>query len=247
MDSGKRRGAMSTVNESPSTADDLFRHLGKQPAHRRAEVVHPAAGAVVRPSGLYARFVKRAVDLCVVLAAIVPLLPIFALVAVAVAVSLGRPVFFRQTRIGLDGKPFRVLKFRTMRPDRRVCQAWVEVDRRRYHKNDSDPRHTRVGRLLRRTSLDELPQLFNVLRGDMSLVGPRPELVDVVRGYESWQHDRHLVRPGLTGLWQVSARGDGMMHEFTHVDIEYVERFGAALDLVILLRTIPSLLMRRGA
>ena len=109
-----------------------------------------------------------------------------------------------------------------------------------------DPRHTRVGRFLRKWSLDELPQFWNVVRGDMSLVGPRPELVEIVARYEPWQHQRHVVKPGLTGLWQVSSRGTGMMHLHTDIDLEYIETMGPITDLKILLRTIPATLRRRG-
>ena len=119
-------------------------------------------------------------------------------------------------------------------------------DRRQNHKSDDDPRHTRVGRFLRKSSLDELPQFWNVVRGDMSLVGPRPELVEIVARYEPWQHQRHVVKPGLTGLWQVSSRGAGMMHLHTDIDLEYIETMGSVTDLKILLRTVPATLRRRG-
>jgi lipopolysaccharide/colanic/teichoic acid biosynthesis glycosyltransferase len=103
-----------------------------------------------------------------------------------------------------------------------------------------------VGLILRRSSLDELPQLFNVARGDMSLVGPRPELVEIVAGYEEWQHRRHTVKPGLTGRWQVSGRGDGPMHSATHLDLHYVDHACLGEDLRIMLLTLPALLHRRS-
>jgi lipopolysaccharide/colanic/teichoic acid biosynthesis glycosyltransferase len=139
-----------------------------------------------------------------------------------------------------------VLKFRTMRPDRRGQRTPVIEDRRHTHKSERDPRHTAVGRRLRKWSLDELPQVWNVLRGDMSLVGPRPELVEVVEHYAPWQRQRHLVRPGITGLWQVSKRGEGLMHLYTDVDLEYVATLSFRRDLGILLRTIPAALARSG-
>ena len=147
---------------------------------------------------------------------------------------------------GTDGAPFRILKFRTMKPDRRRSHQEIEAERRNYHKSDSDPRHTRVGKFLRRYSLDELPQLLNVIKGDMSLVGPRPELPEVVRRYESWQHQRHLVRPGLTGPWQVTARGDGPMHEFAHLDLAYVRQVSLRHDLSLLFRTVPPWSVERA-
>ena len=129
----------------------------------------------------------------------------------------------------------------------RKCRLRIQhaPDRRVTHKHPRDPRLTPLGRFLRKWSLDELPQLWNVARGDMSLIGPRPELVDIVDRYESWQHERHAVKPGLTGLWQVLARGDGPMHENTHLDLAYVRRVRFTTDCKILLHTIPVLLGRR--
>lgn len=199
-------------------------------------------------AGRYERYAKRTLDVTVAVVALLVLLPVLALVASAVLVRLGRPVFFRQERIGLNGRSFRVLKFRTMGMDRRGREGerhWSGPDRRQTHKSAHDPRHTELGRLLRKTSLDELPQLWNVLRGDMSIVGPRPELAEVVARYSDWQHHRHVVRPGLTGLWQISARGGRPMHEVTHIDLEYVERLSLRTDLRILLRTPGVVLLRR--
>jgi lipopolysaccharide/colanic/teichoic acid biosynthesis glycosyltransferase len=103
-----------------------------------------------------------------------------------------------------------------------------------------------VGRFLRKSSMDELPQFWNVVRGEMSLVGPRPELVEIVNRYEPWQHQRHVVKPGLTGLWQVTTRGSGMMHLHTDIDLEYIQTIGLRTDLRILLQTIPATLQRKG-
>jgi lipopolysaccharide/colanic/teichoic acid biosynthesis glycosyltransferase len=166
------------------------------------------------------------------------LAPVLLLVAASVRWSLGRGIFYRQTRIGFGGQPFTVLKFRTMLPDRRSArQPWASAERRVSHKCPNDPRHTRVGSFLRRWSLDELPQLVNVVRGEMSLVGPRPELPHIVDRYEPWEHARHAVRPGLTGFWQTTARRDGPMQEFTHLDIEYVRRVSFATDVRLLVAT----------
>lgn len=160
------------------------------------------------------------------------------IVAVLVRRSMGTPILFRQRRVGLNGKAFDVLKFRTMNPDRRMSPENIVYDKRLTHKSEKDPRHTTLGGFLRRYSLDELPQLINVLRGEMSLIGPRPELVSVVeKHYTEALHQRHLVRPGLTGLWQVSARGDGAMHENGEWDIAYVQTISLVTDLKILLRT----------
>ena len=196
---------------------------------------------VDRPRGPYVRFVKPSFDRAVALVALAVAAIPMAAIAVVVASTIGRPVLFRQRRIGVDGEPFEVLRFRTMRPDRRGHRLDVIHDRRRTHKSDRDPRHTRVGRVLRRYSLDELPQLFNVLRGEMSLVGPRPELDSVVEQYPAALHQRHFVKPGLTGLWQVSARGSGPMHENGQWDLAYVNRVSLRTDLQILFKTPRAL------
>ncbi len=214
-------------------------------AHQNvALVVHEGASVEgvprARLSGLYARYFKRLLDVALGLPLFVALLPVMLAVACVVRLTLGKGVLLRQRRVGLGGRPFALLKFRTMLPERRLREAgWDGPDRRTCHKSDNDPRHTSVGRQLRRLSLDELPQLWNVLRGDMSLVGPRPELLSVVCKYESWQHCRHVVRPGITGLWQVSARSDGLACKGVHIDLDYIDRLSFAHDCGILLRTIP--------
>ena len=175
--------------------------------------------------------------------------PVIAATAAVVRVTCGSPVLFLQQRVGRDGQPFTVYKFRTMTPDRRAARIEVAADRerRRTHKSPFDPRHTPVGRFLRQTSLDELPQLWNVVIGDMSLVGPRPELVEVVARYKHWQHARHSVKPGVTGAWQISQRGSVPMHEATQVDLDYIRRLSLREDLRILFATPKTLLLRRGA
>ncbi len=193
---------------------------------------------------------KRLFDVLVAGALLVVLAPVMLLVALVIWLDSPGPVLFGQTRIGRHGQPFRMLKFRTMRQDRRVRPGSPPPDveeRRRRHKSNGDPRVTRVGRALRRTALDELPQFWNVLRGEMSLVGPRPELSHIVDAYEPWQHRRHTVLPGVTGWWQVNRDGRRLMHEQTDLDLYYVERQSFALDLQILLRTIGVVVRGRGA
>lgn len=173
--------------------------------------------------------------------------PLMAGVALAVRIKLGPGVLFRQQRIGLRGGQFTMLKFRTMLPDRRRANIPISFpDRRRTHKSADDPRHTSLGRFLRAWSLDELPQLFNVAMGHMSLIGPRPELPAVVASYEPWQHGRHHVRPGMTGLWQVIARGDGPMELRTDLDVQYARSVSLILDLWILGATVLAVITRRG-
>lgn len=194
--------------------------------------------------------IKRALDILVAGTALIVIAPLLALIALVIALDTGRAVLFRQERVGKDGRTFVMLKFCTMLPDRRRRVASIAVgvhERRRIHKSPNDPRITRVGRLLRRTCLDELPQLFNVLRGEMSLVGPRPELPEIVARYEPWQHARHQVVPGITGWWQVNRRGTLPMHLSTELDLYYIEHWSLALDLKIVVRTVAIVLRGIGA
>jgi lipopolysaccharide/colanic/teichoic acid biosynthesis glycosyltransferase len=207
-----------------------------------AGVEAPAAPSAHR----YERLVKPVIDRIVGVLAVLLAAPVLLVIAVAVYLRLGSPVLLRQQRVGRHGDRFTLYKFRTMLPDRRTThQHYPGPDRRRTHKHPDDPRHTPLGRWLRRYSLDELPQLFNVARGDMSLVGPRPELPAIVAGYEPWQHQRHTVKPGLSGLWQVTERGNGLMHEHTQIDLRYASNVTLRSDLWILANTIPALLGRR--
>ncbi len=190
---------------------------------------------------LYVQVVKPAIDFIGGLILTIVTLPICLIVAFLVYRDLGNPIILKQQRVGRGGRVFNVYKFRSMEPDRRAGPPdFVGADRRVSHKDANDPRLTDLGRFMRRWSLDELPQLWNVVLGDMSLVGPRPEMVQIVEQYEPWQHQRHVVKPGVTGLWQVSARGDLPMHEATDIDIDYVDSISFAKDLEILLRTIPA-------
>jgi lipopolysaccharide/colanic/teichoic acid biosynthesis glycosyltransferase len=218
--------------------------LPQVPAPRLAAPPQPAVRTAAH--GAYRRVVKPCSDRVGAAVGLVVLLPLLLVLTLAILLSMGRPVFFTQERVGQSGRRLNVVKFRTMRPDRRRRQeSFTDIERRRTHKSDHDPRHTRLGRVLRRLSLDELPQLLNVVRGEMSLVGPRPELPEVVSRYRPWEHRRHEVRPGLTGLWQVTARGQGMMHEHVDLDVRYIETLSARTDLLILLRTLPVALGRR--
>jgi sugar transferase EpsL len=179
---------------------------------------------------------KRAMDLALTVPALIVLSPLFALVALAVRASLGSPVIFRQRRPGMHERPFTLYKFRTMR-DARDGQGALLPDARRL---------TRLGAFLRATSLDELPELANVLRGDMSLVGPRPLLMEYLPLYSPEQRRRHDVRPGVTGLAQVNGRNALTWREKFALDIEYVDHISVGLDLRILLLTIGSVVRSEG-
>ncbi|MCP4965274.1 MAG: sugar transferase [bacterium] len=170
-------------------------------------------------------------------------LPILAVVIPMIWVKLGRPAIFKQQRIGRSGEEFTLYKLRTMKEDRRIRVVGFDgTDRRINHKSPDDPRHVPLGRTLRKWSLDEIPQFWNVALGQMSLVGPRPELPHIVARYEDWQHRRHDVKPGVTGLWQVSERGDIPMHLATDIDVEYVDSLSFRKDLRVLLLTVPAAL-----
>lgn len=178
--------------------------------------------------------------------ALVALAPVLLVIAGAIRWTFGKGVLYRQPRVGRNGKDFVILKFRTMAADRRKVATPVSVERRVTHKSDDDPRHHPFGRLLRRTSLDELPQLWNVVRGDMTLVGPRPELSEVADRYGFRDHARHLVLPGITGLWQVSAHRADLLHEHIEMDTAYVEQVSPMLDLKIVVRSLALLVRPTG-
>jgi len=193
---------------------------------------------------------KRVFDLLFGFFALILALPLMALSALLVFLESGFPIIFRQTRVGRNGHLFEIYKFRTMVKNAEQLQGQVErrdADGNLIHKTKDDPRVTRVGRILRRFSLDELPQLFNVLAGTMSLVGPRPELPFLVEKYESWQHKRFAILPGMTGWWQINGRSDKPMHLHTEDDLYYIQNRSILLDLRIILRTIWVVLIGKGA
>ena len=201
---------------------------------------------------------KRISDIWLSLALIVVMAPLLLLLCLLVKLTSAGPALYRQERLGRDKQPFTLLKLRTMYADNddRIHRDYVTsllsdgqaapAGRSGLFKLDADPRITPVGAWLRRTSLDELPQLFNVLRGEMSLVGPRPVLAWEARLFEAPFQQRFAVRPGITGLWQVNGRSRLSMRKALELDVEYVFRRSFTLDLVILLRTVPAL-FRGGA
>lgn len=194
--------------------------------------------------------VKRALDVLLVLLSAPISVPLVLLIALIIRLDSTGSAFFRQIRVGKNGRLFTCYKFRTMVPDAEQRKAELaqlnEADGPLF-KIRHDPRITRVGRMLRRSSLDELPQIWNVLRGEMSLVGPRPAIPDEVARYEPWHRRRLEVLPGLTGLWQVLGRSDTSFDEMVRLDIYYAENWSLLMDLSILLKTIPAVLLSKGA
>jgi lipopolysaccharide/colanic/teichoic acid biosynthesis glycosyltransferase len=184
---------------------------------------------------------KRTLDIVAAVLALVIFTPILVLACIFILIEDGRPVFFRQRRVGRFGKLFVMYKLRTMRKEK--CGDRLAPASR------FDPRITRVGQWLRRFSVDEIPQLINVLRGDMALVGPRPEMPFVVRKYASWQKLRHLATPGITGLWQVNCRKSVPLHspEATMLDLDYIVHASSSTDALLLVKTVRTLIFTDGA
>jgi exopolysaccharide biosynthesis polyprenyl glycosylphosphotransferase len=202
------------------------------------------------PDG-WPKIIKRAIDFTVALAALVLIAPLFAVVAILIKLGSDGPVIFEQKRMGLNKRIFSVLKFRTMVPDAEAKLAEIE------HLNEvtgpvfkikDDPRITTVGKFLRKTSIDELPQLINVLKGEMSLVGPRPLPVRDYKGFDKdWQRRRFSVRPGITCLWQVNGRSSIQFDQWMELDMQYIDKWSLWLDFKILAQTIPAVLRGSGA
>jgi lipopolysaccharide/colanic/teichoic acid biosynthesis glycosyltransferase len=195
--------------------------------------------------------IKSGVEWVVAALLSVVIVPAIGVLAVLVRLDSRGPSLFKQTRVGIDGKRFTMFKLRTMCVD--APQRQVELAGQGEHgdnglfKMRNDPRMTRLGKILRRTSLDELPQIFNVLRGDMTLIGPRPGLPHELARYDDWSCRRLDVKPGMTGLWQVSGRADLSWEESVHLDLEYVDNWDPVLDLTIAARTVGAVVTTKGA
>lgn len=198
----------------------------------------------------FERQIKRLFDLVMGGLTLLLISPVFAIVAVAIRLDSPGPAIYKQQRVGENGKLFWMYKFRSMVKDADKQQAKamrVRDDGQIVYKHRDDPRITRVGRFIRRTSLDEFPQLINVLKGEMSLVGPRPELPWLVENYETWQWQRFSVPQGITGWWQVNGRSDKPMHLYTEEDLYYIQNYSLLLDIHILWRTIGAVSKAKGA
>jgi lipopolysaccharide/colanic/teichoic acid biosynthesis glycosyltransferase len=238
---------IQTRNDScpPLAVLDRVESAAVQAARPRAQ--HPVVSAV-----------RRALDILVSGTLLLVSIPLLVLIALAIRIDSGGPALFRQSRVGRGLRTFTVFKFRTMRrdadvaPHREYVRSLIhgngngDAERGRLYKLSVDDRVTRVGRFLRSWSLDELPQLFNVLRGEMALVGPRPAIPYEVDMYPEPYLRRFAVKPGLTGLWQVSGRNERTYDEMVRFDIEYAEDASLLLDLRILAKTVPVVLSRQG-
>jgi lipopolysaccharide/colanic/teichoic acid biosynthesis glycosyltransferase len=231
--------------------------LAKEPAGTRPTAVHPPRASERFPGvtlasnpTAYLRWGKRLLDVTAVLVGLLVLAPLLVAIALAIKLDTPGPILYRSRRVGEGGRVFSFLKFRSMVRNAEMLRDELihlnEVDGPVF-KISRDPRITRVGAFLRRTSLDELPQLWNILCGDMTLVGPRPPIPEEVRCYQPWQMGRLSVRPGLTCLWQISGRSRVGFEEWMRLDLEYIDHRSLALDLSILLRTVPAVLSGKGA
>jgi exopolysaccharide biosynthesis polyprenyl glycosylphosphotransferase len=201
----------------------------------------PVYSMITGPDRMAALVIKRIVDVVVAGLALVVASPLLLAIALVIRLREGPPILFRQVRVGLHGRRFEVLKFRTMTVDAEARYAeLVEKSDPRAFKLADDPRITPLGRFLRRTSLDELPQLWNVLKGEMSLVGPRPAPPREVEAYDLWHRRRLSMKPGITGLWQVTARRSEVFDDRASLDLNYIDRWSLWLDMKILARTIPA-------
>lgn len=229
--------------------------------YQRTEIPIRVSGLEVREKSRWESFVKRFLDAGVGLFVLILGFPFFLALALLIKLTSKGPVLFKQKRIGENGKPFSFYKFRTMRVDAddslhrkftqdfirgQMSQTNLDGNGATLYKLTRDPRITPVGSFLRRTSLDELPQFINILRGEMTLVGPRPPVPYEYDCYEDWHKMRLAVKPGLTGLWQVSGRSSVSFHEMVMLDLHYIENWSLRMDLNIILATIPVMFAGTG-
>jgi lipopolysaccharide/colanic/teichoic acid biosynthesis glycosyltransferase len=224
------------IQQEPGAGEDML------------DAVNPTEKGMTVSRGYLAA--KRGLDIALCVPGLLALSPLFLFTALAIKIESPGPILFRQLRVGRAGRPFYCLKFRSMSADAESRKADLahlnEVDGPVF-KIKHDPRITRVGRILRKYSLDELPQLINVVRGEMTLVGPRPPLPREVEQYDDWMLRRLDVAPGITCLWQISGRSDTNFEQWMRLDMEYIETRCFVKDVSILLRTIPAVLFGRGA
>ena len=239
-----------TLAQRTSVAASLEAELQAHTSATAAELSNVESGSLQSILLVHSSPLKRAIDVVGAATALVLLSPVMLAAALAVKLTSPGPVFFRQQRAGLGGRPFAFYKFRSMCVDAEQRKQELLAKNEQtgpVFKMAADPRITPVGRFLRRTSIDELPQLWNVLTGDMSLVGPRPPIVAEVANYERWQRRRLEIKGGLTCIWQVSGRSSILFNDWVRLDLRYVEQASLGADVALLARTIPAVLTCRGA
>lgn len=240
------------IRFDPATEDMLLDLVPRDPAvvdYRLVEEVAPSRGGLIDAS-LWQIAIKRGIDIVASLLAIVVLTPLLLAVALLIRITSRGPVFYVQERVGRAGEPFRMVKFRSMYRDaheRKAEHAEDNIHQGPIFKIRDDPRITPVGKAIRRLSIDELPQFFNVLMGSMSLVGPRPALPEEFLDYTDRERGRLMVKPGVTCIWQVSGRSDVDFNTWIDMDLEYIEEWSLTLDLKLLVKTVPAVISGRGA
>jgi lipopolysaccharide/colanic/teichoic acid biosynthesis glycosyltransferase len=227
------------VNDAVKSRPPFAVAAAAAPIPRPAAVLAPTV-MVYREKIAYTRL-RRVIDVVSAAVLLVVALPILVCACLAILIEDGQPMFFRQRRVGRFGRLFTIYKLRTMRKEK--CGDGYSPT------TGHDPRVTRVGYWLRRSSIDELPQLVNILRGEMAFVGPRPEMPFIVREYEAWQHLRHLVTPGVTGFWQTTCRSTVPLHlpEATALDLDYIRQASHSTDAAVIVKTLRSLISAEGA
>ena len=242
--------ALARIEDELDAADAIVIDLRSgEPIVEFHSFIPDSRGLLAAPG--WAKALKRVVDVAGATVALLFLSPILLVTALAVAVTSSGPVLFAQERVGANGKNFKMLKFRSMYRD--AEERREQLESLNAHKNGpvfkihNDPRITPVGRIIRKLSIDELPQLLNVLGGTMSLVGPRPPLPREVSTYTAWHSQRLLVKPGITCIWQVSGRSGIDFDTWVEMDLDYIENWSLRLDLLLMARTIPAVLTMRGA
>lgn len=258
----KRRLLPETVERIPLTFHFLPRHWEKPSVDQPAHAKHHPDLLEKEKKTKFSRLLKRVMDVAVSMVMLILCAPLFLAIALAIKLTSKGPVLFKQERVGQQGLRFAFLKFRSMKCGsnphihREYVQRFIagEVapsntrdNQKAVYKIQDDPRVTRIGKLLRKTSLDELPQLINVLKGEMSLVGPRPPIPYEVEAYQSWHRRRMLVKPGITGLWQVNGRSRTTFDDMVRLDLRYARTWSPWLDLKILLRTPRAMFSGEGA
>jgi exopolysaccharide biosynthesis polyprenyl glycosylphosphotransferase len=244
--------ALAACDETGVTARVGLGVLGRLNSRPSLELIDgaPLLTLSSAPRDEAALAVKRAMDVVLSSLALLALSPVLLLAALAVKLTSAGPVIFRQQRSGMNGRVFTLYKFRTMVQNAEALKASLEAKNEMdgpVFKIKADPRITPVGRLLRKTSIDEFPQFWNVLRGDMSIVGPRPPLPAEVAKYERWQRRRLSMRPGITCIWQVSGRNTVDFRRWMEMDLEYIDEWSLGLDLKLMVKTVPAVLFSRGA
>ena len=210
----------------------------------------PPLSVPIQHRAFFPKVIKRATDLAGALSGLLLLSPLLVIVACIIKLTSTGPVLFKQTRIGLGGKPFNMYKFRSMVADAPLLQKELEnlnEAKGPVFKIKNDPRITRIGRFIRAYSIDELPQLLSILKGDMSIVGPRPPVLNEVLKYEPWQLRRLSVTPGLTCIWQTSGRSNICFDEWMKMDLQYIDQWSYGLDIKLILKTIAVVLKADGA